>query len=96
MKIKQAAALRYNPDNNLAPEIVAKGKGLIAEKIVEKAKESNVPIYYDEKLAETLNAMNLGEEIPPQLYRVVAEILVFVSDLDKKYGERYGIYRKDE
>ena len=94
-KIRQVAALKYDAKRNLAPEIVAKGKGIIADKIIEKAKESDVPIYYNENLAETLNAMKIGEEIPPRLYEVVAEILVFVSDLDKKYGERYGVHRKE-
>ena len=53
------------------------------EKIIEKAKESDVPIYEDSKLASTLSKLELGDMIPPELYEVVAEILVFVDDCDK-------------
>ncbi|NLK88162.1 MAG: flagellar biogenesis protein [Clostridiaceae bacterium] len=87
-KIKEAAALRYSPDKNGAPEIVALGKGEIAEKIIEKAKESNVPLYEDAELAHTLNFMEIGSEIPRELYEIVAKVLVFVSDLDSKFSER--------
>lgn len=84
-KIKEAAALRYSPDKNEAPEIIAVGKGEIAEKIIEKAKENDVPIYEDAGLAHTLSFMELGAEIPKELYEIVAKILVFVSDIDSKY-----------
>ena len=87
-KKKHAVALRYDPEHNNAPVVVAKGKGLVAEKIIEKAKESNVPIYHDEGLAESLYALKLDNEIPPHLYGIVAEILAFVIDLYQKYGER--------
>lgn len=86
-KIKEAAALRYSPDNNGAPEIVALGKGDIAEKIIEKAKENNVPLYEDEELAHTLSFLDIGAEIPRELYEIVAKVLVFVSDMDSKFNE---------
>ncbi|MDP4093675.1 MAG: EscU/YscU/HrcU family type III secretion system export apparatus switch protein [Bacillota bacterium] len=89
-KVKEAAALRYSPDSDRAPKIVAVGKGEIAEKIVEKANESDVPIYQDEKLAHTLNSFNLGDEIPSELYEVVAEILVFIGNMDRNYGDGNG------
>ena len=53
------------------------------EKIIEKAKESDVPLYKDNKLADTLSKLEIGDAIPPELYEVVAEILVFVDDMDK-------------
>ncbi|MFZ5988458.1 MAG: EscU/YscU/HrcU family type III secretion system export apparatus switch protein [Bacillota bacterium] len=87
-KIKQAAVLKYSPENGKAPKIIGLGKGEVAEKILEKARENNIPVYKNEELANTLNAFNIGDEIPPELYEVVAEILVFVSNLDKGYGER--------
>mgnify|MGYP000342020641 CR=1 FL=1 len=87
-KIKQVAALKYSPGNNKAPEIIGLGKGEIAEKIIEKAKENDVPIYKNDELVNTLNQFNIGDEIPPELYEVVAQILVFVSDVDKKYGDK--------
>ena len=89
-KVKEVAALKYSPDEDGAPKIVALGKGDVAEKILEKAKENNIPVYENEQLAHTLNALNLGDEIPAELYQLVAEILVFVSNLDKSYGEKYG------
>ena len=61
----------------------AAGKGEVAERIIEKAKENDVPFYQDNKLAETLSKLQIGDTIPPELYDVVAEILVFVDDMDK-------------
>lgn len=85
-KIKEAAALKYSPENNGAPEIVALGKGDIAEKIIEKASESGVPLYEDAALAHTLGHLRIGDEIPAELYEIVAQILVFVNKLDSAFG----------
>ena len=82
IKPKQAIALEYDPSED-APKVVASGRGILAERIIEKAKESNVPIHKDTKLANTLSKLEIGEMIPPQLYEVVAEILVFVDAIDK-------------
>lgn len=84
-KKKQAIALQYNPGEQ-APKIIASGTGIIADKIIEKAKESDVPLYEDNKLANTLSKLDIGDFIPPELYSVVAEILVFVDNLDKIKG----------
>lgn len=81
-KKKQAVALSYEPGDE-APRIVAAGKGELAERIIETAKESNVPLYKDSKLAGTLGRLEIGDTIPPELYEVVAEILLFVDDMDK-------------
>lgn len=81
-KIKTAIALEYAPTDD-APKVIASGKGLLAEKILEKAQESDVPIHRDDKLAETLSRLEIGEMIPPELYEVVAEILIFVDSMDK-------------
>ena len=88
-KNKQAVALSYNPGDE-APIIVAAGKGALAEKIIEKAKESDVPLYEDSKLANTLSKLDIGDSIPPELYSVVAQILVFVDNLDKLKGKFDG------
>jgi flagellar biosynthesis protein len=85
-KRKQAIALSYEPGDE-APKIVASGTGIVAERIIEKAKESQVEIYEDSKLADTLSRLDIGEYIPPELYGVVAEILVFVDHLDKLKGK---------
>lgn len=81
-KIKQAIALEYNPSED-APKVIASGRGILAEKIIEKAKESDVPVHRDDKLADTLSRLEIGEMIPPELYEVVAEILIFVDSMDK-------------
>ena len=80
--IKQAIALEYDP-NDAAPKVIATGRGALAEKIIEKAKESDVPVHRDDKLADTLSRLEIGEMIPPELYEVVAEILLFVDNMDK-------------
>ncbi len=81
-KPKQAIALSYDPSDD-APKVVASGRGLLAEKIIEKAGEFDVPIHRDDKLADTLSRLEIGEMIPPELYEVVAEILIFVDSMDK-------------
>lgn len=81
-KPKQAIALSYDPSDD-APKVVASGRGLLAEKIIEKAQEFDVPIHKDDKLADTLSRLEIGEMIPPELYEVVAEILIFVDSMDK-------------
>ncbi len=81
-KPKQAIALEYDPDE-AAPRVIASGKGALAERIIEKAKEADVPVHRDDKLAETLSRLEIGDMIPPELYEVVAEILVFVDSMDK-------------
>ncbi len=81
-KTKTAVALEYDPDE-AAPRVIATGKGALAEKIIEKAKEAKVPVHQDNKLADTLSKLEIGEMIPPELYGVVAEVLVFVDAMDK-------------
>lgn len=81
-KPKQAIALEYDPSDE-APRVIASGKGALAERIIEKAKEADVPIHRDDKLADTLSRLEIGDMIPPELYEVVAEILVFVDSMDK-------------
>ena len=82
-KVKQAIALEYDPSDE-APRVVASGKGILADKIIEKARKSSVPIHRDDKLADTLSRLDIGEMIPPDLDEVVAEILVFVDAVDHR------------
>ncbi|MDO5156944.1 MAG: EscU/YscU/HrcU family type III secretion system export apparatus switch protein [Eubacteriales bacterium] len=81
-KKRKAVALTYDPHNQ-APQVVASGKGAVADRIIEKAKEADVATYKDEGLADTLLKLEIGEMIPPELYGVVAEILVYVDKMDK-------------
>ncbi|MFV0518672.1 MAG: EscU/YscU/HrcU family type III secretion system export apparatus switch protein [Lachnospirales bacterium] len=86
-KKKKAVALKYDP-GSVAPEVVAKGSGHIAEKILEKALENETPVYEDKALVEELTKIDIGENIPPELYEVVAKILLFIGDLDKLQGKK--------
>lgn len=81
-KVKQAVALEYDPADS-APKVIAMGRGALAEKIIEQAKQAEVPVHKDDKLADTLSKLQIGDMIPPELYEVVAEILVFVDGMDK-------------
>ena len=81
---KKAAALKYDKKESGAPSVVAKGKGVIAEQIIAIAKKNKVPIYPDRDLVQVLEALDLDFEIPPELYRAVAEVLVFIYDMNKK------------
>jgi len=81
-KKKKAVALTYDP-TNMAPQVVASGKGVVADRIIEKAKEADVATYKDEGLADTLLKLEIGDMIPQELYGVVAEILVYVDRMDK-------------
>ena len=88
-KEKTAVAIQYDP-GDAAPKILATGKGHVAQKIIEEAKKADVPFYKDSKLADTLSQLEIGEAIPPELYEVVAEILVFVDDMDKVKSKLQG------
>lgn len=89
-KTREAAALKYEPGKDGAPRVVATGKSAVAEKIIGRAEEYGVPLYEDEELAHFLTSLDIGSEIPPELYRVVAEILVFINNLDRSRGEGNG------
>lgn len=79
---KQAIALEYDPED-IAPKVIATGSGYLANKIIEEARKENIPIHEDDKLAATLSKLSVGDAIPPELYEIVAEILVFVDAMDK-------------
>ncbi|OMP68585.1 EscU/YscU/HrcU family type III secretion system export apparatus switch protein [Domibacillus epiphyticus] len=80
---RQAAALSYNPDSEGAPIVKAKGKGLVAEQIIETARENNIPVQEDPGLVELLGQLEINEAIPEDLYQAVAEVFAFVYRLDK-------------
>lgn len=88
-KQKRVAAVRYDPQKDNGPIVVAEGKGYVAEKILDEAKKHNVPVYKDEKLATLLTEIGIGAQIPEELYDIMAQILVFVSDMDELYGKVY-------
>ncbi|WP_022670513.1 EscU/YscU/HrcU family type III secretion system export apparatus switch protein [Hippea alviniae] len=75
---KKAVALRYLQGEDNAPKVVAKGRGYLAQKIEELAKEYDIHIEKDPQLAESLYKLKLNEEIPEELYEAIAKILAFI------------------
>jgi flagellar biosynthesis protein len=88
LSTKQAVALRYSPEAGQLPTVVAKGKGKVAEQILQKAQEHRVPVQEDASLVEVLSKLDLDQEIPPELYRLVAEILSFIYRSDQRAENR--------
>ena len=78
---KRAVALQYGPDD-AAPVVVASGMGYLAEKIVDVAQENGVPVYEDDSLATMLAQLNIGQEIPPELYQAIVEIYAYFLNFD--------------
>jgi len=83
-KSPKAVALKYDGKKDKAPRIIAKGRGNIAAKIIDIAKAHDVPLYEDNNLIQILEALDLETEIPPELYRAVAEVLAFIYRLNAK------------
>ena len=81
---RKAAALSYDRSKDNAPRVVARGRGILAAKILEIAKEHGIPIKEDALLAETLSALDLNREIPSELYKAVAEILAFIYRITRE------------
>lgn len=92
---KRAVALQYGSGRS-APVIVASGMGNLAEKIVEVASESGVPVYEDNSLATVLSQMELGKEIPQELYEAIVEIYVYFLNFDPNDPEKYRRERKKQ
>lgn len=80
-----AAVIRYDENSNNGPQVVAHGKGHIASQIIELAKKNNIQMQEDAMLVENLLDMDLGDNIPPQLYAVMAEILLLIEQMEKNY-----------
>jgi len=85
--MKKAVALKYSPDQAKAPVLTAKGQGRIADQIMQKAKEHGVPIQEDSSLVEVLSKLDVDQEIPQELYKLVAEILSFIYRSDQRAKE---------
>ncbi|WP_456371169.1 EscU/YscU/HrcU family type III secretion system export apparatus switch protein [Thermodesulfatator atlanticus] len=81
---KKAVALKYEPAKDKAPKVVAKGEGLLAEKIIELAKDHGIPIKEDQELIEALMKIELEREIPPELYEAVATLLAWALRLNQE------------
>ena len=88
---KEAVALKYDKTKQNAPQIVAKGKGLIAEEILERANEHHIPVHEDGSLVELLGKLNINEQIPEELYQAVAEVFAFIYKADQEVGGKNNI-----
>ena len=86
-KMKKAVALHYEADRQKAPQVSAKGRGLVAERIIELARAKGIPIQEDPELIDALIQLDFYEEIPSSLYQAVAEILAFVYKMNKHMGD---------
>lgn len=84
---RAAVALKYDAATDHAPKVVAKGRGLVAEKILALAREQGIPMREDPDLVQLLTQIDLDREIPPTLYKVVAELLAFVYRLNQRYQQ---------
>ena len=85
-KMRKAAALKY--DGYDSPIVTAAGMGYVADKIIESAEENMVPIIKDEQLANMLSNVDVGEQIPLELYDVVAKVIAYVMDVDQVLNRR--------
>jgi flagellar biosynthesis protein len=82
---RAAVALQYDTATDNAPKVIAKGHGLVAEKIMALARKQGIPMRADPDLIQMLTQIDLDQEIPPSLYKVVAELLAFVYRLNQSY-----------
>jgi flagellar biosynthesis protein len=87
-KKAQAVALQYNHLEDL-PRIVASGSGEVARRIIEIAQENDVPVQRDEVLSAILGQLNVGSYIPPETFRLVAEVISFLFHADKEWREKH-------
>jgi flagellar biosynthesis protein len=86
---RQASALRYQP-GEVSPRIIASGSGLVADKIIEAAREAGVPVRHDPALAEALAVLDLGHHVPAEMWKAVAEVLAWAYKLDAGAARRLG------
>ena len=87
-KIDKAVVIKYDSTSDQAPTVVAKGERLVAEKIKEMAKEHDIPIYQDKALVDEIIKIKIDEEIPIELYEIMAQVLAFVYSIDDDYRNK--------
>ena len=96
LKDKQAVALKYDVAQDTAPRVIAKGKGHVAEHILEAAQKSSIPVYQNKTLVNMLMALDIDREIPPELYKAIAEVMAYVYKMDKAKGRELEARRLRE
>lgn len=88
IKREKAVALLYDAEKSTAPQVVASGAGVVAQKIIETAKEAGVTIKEDPDLVELLAKVPVGQEVPAELYQTIAEVLAFVYSVNSKFKDK--------
>ena len=83
---RKAVAIRYDMEQDTAPRVIAKGKGHVAEHILAAAQKNSIPVYQNKTLVNMLMALEIDREIPPDLYKAVAEVMAYVYKMDKDKG----------
>lgn len=83
-QLREAIALKYNPDESSSPVVTAKGKGDTADRILQTASEHNIPIQEDPSLLQLLSKLEIDESIPEELYEIVAELFAFIYQIDQE------------
>ena len=83
--LHKAVSLQYKKGKNAAPKVTAKGQGWMADRIIKMAQENNIPIREDKDLLHLLSEIDVGQEVPESLYKVVAELLAWVYQLNQIY-----------
>ncbi|GLB59365.1 EscU/YscU/HrcU family type III secretion system export apparatus switch protein [Cytobacillus sp. NCCP-133] len=86
---KEAVALTYDFESESSPRVSAKGKGLVAENILTKAREHNIPVQEDRTLVELLGKLEINERIPEELFQAVAEVFAFIYRADQEAGNKH-------
>ena len=89
---KKAVALKYNQGVDRAPRVIAKGRGHVAEHILAAAQKNTIPVYQNKALVNMLMALEIDREIPPELYKAIAEVMAYVYRMDASKGreERFN------
>lgn len=82
--MKKAAALAYNQAIHNAPKVIASGKGAIAQSIISKAKEFDIPLFQNQVLVDSLLSLEVDEEVPSELYSALVEVFIWLNDCEKK------------
>ena len=93
---RKAVALKYEAERDNAPRVIAKGRGHVAEHILETAQKNAVPVYQDKTLVNMLMALEIDREVPPELYKAIAEVMAYVYKMDKAHGQAAAARRLAE
>lgn len=91
----KVAALKYDQDENRAPRVVAAGTGYMAQRILEVALENGITVYHDDSAATLLTKLDVGQEIPPELYQVVVNIYMYLMEVSEEKKKQLMPRRED-